>query len=216
MAVGELFGERPVRGGQARYPLTHFARLLPRAQGEFGLLGFGFGFGFGGTERGIVLAGVAAAEFGVGGHGQVALGAGGRVPVGPVGHDRGEHGLALPVGLAQSLVAGRKLLLARGGAGIAAVTGGCGFGAGAQAGQARLPGGSADLAELIPDVWRCPGGLDRVSVAQVQQPAVGHAAHVGPVGGAQGGQGLVPGGPKVWGGRDRFGADRVGGVAVAG
>ena len=50
----------------------------------------------------------------------------------------------------------------------------------------------------------------------MQQPAVGHAADVGPVGGAEGGQGLVPGGAEVRGGRDGFGADRVGGVAVAG
>ena len=50
----------------------------------------------------------------------------------------------------------------------------------------------------------------------MQQRAVGHAAHVGPVGGAEGGQGLVPGGAQVRGGRDGFGADRVGGVAVAG
>jgi hypothetical protein len=35
----------------------------------------------------------------------VALDAGGLVPVGAVGHDRGEHGLALPVGLLQGLVA---------------------------------------------------------------------------------------------------------------
>ena len=84
------------------------------------------------------------------------------------------------------------------------------------AGQAGVAGGGADLAELVADVLRGPGGLDRVGVAQVQQPPVGHAADVGPVGGAEGGQGLVPGGAQVRGGRDGFGPDRVGGVAVAG
>ena len=46
----------------------------------------------------------------------------------------------------------------------------------------------------------------------MQQPAVGHAAHVRAVGRAEGGQGLVPGGARVGGGRDGFGADRVGGI----
>ena len=45
---------------------------------------------------------------------------------------------------------------------------------------------------------------------------VGHAAHVGAVDGAEGGQGLVPGRAQVRGGRDGFGADRVGGMVVAG
>ena len=162
-----------------------------------------------------MLAGVAAAEFGVGGDGEVALGAGGGVPVGAVGHDGGEDGLALPVGLVQGLVAGRECLLPGGGAGVAAGGGGLGFGAGAEAGQAGLAGGGADLAELIPDVWRGPGGLERVGVAQVQQPAVGQAADVRAAGGAEGGEGLVPGRPQVRGG-GRLGADRVGGVVVAG
>ena len=79
-----------------------------------------------------MLGRVAAAEFGVGGDGQVALGAGGGVPVGAVGHDGGEDGLALPVGLVQGVVAGRELLLADSGVVVAAVGGG--FGAGPQAG----------------------------------------------------------------------------------
>jgi hypothetical protein len=90
------------------------------------------------------------------------------------------------------------------------------LGGGAQARQAGVPGGSADLAQLVPDILRRPGGLDRVGVAQVQQPAVGHAAHVRPVNRAEGGQGLVPGGPNVRRGRSRFGPDRLGGVVVAG
>jgi hypothetical protein len=50
----------------------------------------------------------------------------------------------------------------------------------------------------------------------VQQCPVREAADVGAVGGAEGGQGIVPGGPQVRGGRGGFGADRVGGVVVAG
>jgi len=53
---------------------------------------------------------VAAAEFGVGGDGQVPLGAGGLLPVSAVGHHRGEHVLTLLVGLLQGLVAGGQLL----------------------------------------------------------------------------------------------------------
>ena len=54
-----------------------------------------------------------AAQLGVGGHGQVPLGARGLVPVGTVGHDRGEGSLALPVGLLQGLVAGGQRMLGR-------------------------------------------------------------------------------------------------------
>ena len=146
----------------------------------------------------------------------MALGAGGGIPVGPVGHRGGEHGLALPVGLMQGLVAVREFLLPGGGVVLAAAAGGFGFRAGAQGGQVGVPGGGADLAQLVTDVPGCPGGFDRVGVAQVQQPAVGHAADVGPVGWAEGGEGLVPGGPDVRRGRGGFGPDRVGGVVVAG
>jgi hypothetical protein len=146
----------------------------------------------------------------------VTLDAGGLVPVGAVGHRLGEHGLALPVGLLHGLVAGGQLVLGRGVAGVAALGGGAGLGGGAQTGQAGVPGGGADLAQLVSDVPGRPGGLDRVGVAQVQQPAIGQAADIRSVGRAEGGQGLVPGGPGIGGGRDRFGADRVGGIAVAG
>jgi hypothetical protein len=107
-------------------------------------------------------------------------------------------------------------VLGRSAAVIAALPGGAGVGGGAQAGQAGVPGGGADLVQFIGDVGGCPGGLDGVGVAQVQQPAVGHAAHVGSVGWAEGGEGLVPGGSRVGGGGDGFGADRAGGIAVAG
>ena len=138
-----------------------------------------------------MLVGVAAAQFGVGGDGQVALGAGGLLPVGAVGHDRGEHGLALPVGIVQGLVADRELLLPGGGVVVAAIADRCDLGAGADPGQAGFGSAGADLAELIADLLRRPGGLDGVGVAQVQQRAVGHAADVGGVGGAEGVEGLV-------------------------
>ena len=93
-------------------------------------MGLGGGLRFGRAERRVVLAGAAAAEFGVGGHGQVTLLAGGRVPVGPVGHDGGEDGLAVPVGLVQGLVAVAELLVLSGVVVLVAAGGGCGFGAG--------------------------------------------------------------------------------------
>jgi hypothetical protein len=98
LPVGELLGEGAVRGGQVGDPLAHLARRVLWGEGELGALAVGGGVGFGRAER-VVLAGVAAAEFGAGGDGQVSLGAGGGVPVGAVGHGRGEYGLALPVGL---------------------------------------------------------------------------------------------------------------------
>jgi hypothetical protein len=155
-------------------------------QVELGALGFGRRLGFSRAERGEVLVGVAAAEFGVGGDGQVALGAGSSVPVGPVGHGPGEDGLALPVGLVEGVVAAREFLMPDGGVVVAVLGCGSGFGADAQTGQSGLTCGGADLAELVSDVLRSPGGLDRVGVAQVQQPAVGHAADVGAAGRAEG------------------------------
>src|SRR3974390_697273 len=106
----------------------------------------------------------------------------GLLPVVPVGHGGGEHGLPLPVGVVQGLVAADQLLLAAGFGVVAALLGGGGFGAGTEPGQPGLPGGGADLAELIADPLGRPGRFDRVGVAQVQQPAVGHAAHAGPGG----------------------------------
>jgi hypothetical protein len=79
-----------------------------------------------------------------------------------------------------------------------------------------VAGGGADLAEFVTDVLGGPGGLQGIGVAQVQQEPVGHAAYVGSVGGTEGDEGLVPGGAQVGGGRDRFGADGVGRVVVAG
>jgi hypothetical protein len=141
---------------------------------------------------------------------------GGLVPVIPVGHGGGERGFSLAIGVIKRLVAVGQLLLASSFLVVTALLGRGGFGADAKPGQPGVPGGGADLAKLIADPLGRPGRLDRVGVAQVQQHPVGHAPHVGPVGWAEGGEGLVPGGPQVRGGRDRFGADRVGGVVVAG
>ena len=60
----------------------------------------------------------------------------------------------------QGLVAGREFLLAGGGAVVAATGGGIGFGVEAQAGQAGVPCGGADLAELVAD----PLGAQAVSI----------------------------------------------------
>ncbi len=70
----------------------------------------------------------------------------------------------------QGLVAGCEFLLAGSGVVVAALADG--FGAGTELGQAGLVGGGTNLAELIPHVLRRPGSLDRVGVAQVQQPPV--------------------------------------------
>src|SRR4029079_12249518 len=112
----------------------------------------GEGLGFGGAQGQVLVAGVAAAEFGVGGDGQVPLVAGGVLPVGAFGHHGGEHVLALAVGVLQGLVAGGQPSLPFGVVVVAALSGGAGVGSGAQAGQAGLPGGGADLAELVADV----------------------------------------------------------------
>jgi hypothetical protein len=99
---------------------------------------------------------------------------------------------------------------------VAALFCGAGLGGGAQAGQAGVPGGGADLAQLVADVPGGPGGLEGVGVAQVQQPAVRHAADIGAAGRAEGGEGLVPGGARVGSGCDRLGADRIARVVIAG
>ena len=99
---------------------------------------------------------------------------------------------------------------------VAGPFGGRGLGAGPGRGQAGFAGAGADLAELVTDPLRRPGCFDGVGVAQVQQPAVRHAADVRPVDGTEGGQGLIPGRPPVRGGRGGLGPDRVGRVVVAG
>ena len=157
-----------------------------------------------------------AAQLGVGRHGQLPLLPGRGLPFRPVGHDCGEDGLTLPVGLLQGAIAAGPFLFPGGLPVIAAAPGGVRLGGGAQAGQAGVPGGVADLAEFVPDPLRRPGGLDGIGVAQVQQHPVRHPAHVRAVDRAEGGQGLVPGGAQVRGGCGGFGSDRVGGVVVAG
>ena len=124
LPVGQLFGEYVVLGGQVGDPLDRFPGLLPRGQGELVALVLGEGLGFGGAQGRVVLGGVTAAEFGVGGDGQVPLVAGGGVPVGAVGHDGGEDVLALAVGVLQGLVAGGQLSFPFGVVVVAALGGG--------------------------------------------------------------------------------------------
>ena len=115
------------------------------------------------------LAGVPAAQLGVGGHGELPLPAGGPVPVGPVGHDGGEHGLAFPVGIAHRPVAGRQDLLLAGPPGPGLPAGRAGLGVRADGGEAGFLAPGADLAQFIAGPLGRPGGLDRVGVAQVRR-----------------------------------------------
>ncbi len=158
---------------------------------------------------------MAAAQFGVGGDGQLALLPGCLVPVGPVGHGRREHGLAFTVGVVHGPVAGGQDLLPGGRLVVAASGGRLGFCLGPDRGQAGFLRAEADLAELATDPLRRPGGFDGVGIAQVQQGPVWQAADIWAVDGAEGGEGLVPGGPLVGVARYGFGADRLGGMIVA-
>ena len=87
---GELAGELPTAGGQVRDDLVHTRELL--FGGEGGLLGRGWGgrVGLGGAQRRVVVAGVAAAQLGVGGD---------RAVAGRLG--RGLPGLVTSLGLGQ-------------------------------------------------------------------------------------------------------------------
>ena len=156
--------------GQVLYPLARLPGLLPGGRGEFVVLGLGEGRGFGGAQGRVLLAGVAAAEFGVGVGGEVALGAGDDVPVGAVGHGLGKHDHALPVDVVQGLVTGRELPLPVGVLVVAAIAGRCGLGGGADGGQAGVLGAGADLAELVADPPRHPGGLDGVGAGTGRGP----------------------------------------------
>ena len=94
LPFSQLAGEGAVLGGQVGDPLAELRNLLPRGQGELGALLLGGGLGLGGAQRRELLAGVPAAQFAVGGDGQLPLLAGGGLPLLPVGHDGGEDGLA--------------------------------------------------------------------------------------------------------------------------
>jgi hypothetical protein len=54
---------------------------------------------------------VPATQLSASSHGELPLPAGDPIPVSPVGHDGGKHGLAFPVGVAHRPVAGRQDLL---------------------------------------------------------------------------------------------------------
>jgi hypothetical protein len=131
LPVREPLGKGSVGSGHLLDPRGHLAGRLAHSRGELVVLGIGGGLGFGRAQRRVVLAGVTAAQFGIGGHGQVALGAGSGIPFGPVGHGGGEHLLALPVGLVQRLVAARQVVQAGSFGTVAALAGGTGVGVGA-------------------------------------------------------------------------------------
>jgi hypothetical protein len=95
-----------------------------------------------------------AAEFGAGGDGQLALlTGGGRVPVSPVGHDRREHRLALPVDVDQGLVAAGQVLFPSCFLMIAADADGAGINGGAQAGQAARQTAVRTWRSSSPTYW---------------------------------------------------------------
>src|SRR5215469_513309 len=123
-------------GGQLVDPLAELRDVLPCGQGELVVLLPGDGLGFGGAQRRVLLAGVAAAQFGVGGHGQLPVLAGGGLPLLPVGHGGGEDGLAFGVCVVHGLVAGRQRLLLGGLFVLAVAGGGGGFGAVADSSEA--------------------------------------------------------------------------------
>ena len=153
---------------------------------------------FGGAQRLDLLAGVAAAQFGVGGDGQVPGTGGGLLPVLPVGHGLGEGVFSLLVEVAQGPVAGGQGLVPLGAVVVAGLAGGLRLRRRADRAQAGVEGAEPGQSQFLSDVAGCPGGLGGVGVAEQPQPAVGHGADVWAVGWAEGGEGLVPGGPLVW------------------
>ena len=69
LPVRQRGGERAVGGGQVLDPRGHLGGRLARGEAELVALSVGGGLGFGGPQRRVVLGGVAAAQFGVGGDG---------------------------------------------------------------------------------------------------------------------------------------------------
>jgi hypothetical protein len=81
-------------------------------------------------------------------------------PVGPVGHDAGEHAFPFPVGLVHGPVTGRQHLVTGGPLGAAGPAGSCGLGIGPDRGHAGFLAAGAHLAELVAE----PHGAQAVSV----------------------------------------------------
>jgi hypothetical protein len=96
------------------------------------------------------------------------------------------------------------------------VLAGPGEGVAADGLQFGVGGGDADVPQCVGDIPRCPLGLGVVAVAEQVQGAVGEGADVGTFGGAEAGEGVVPGGSQVRVCGDGFGSDRLGGVGAAG
>jgi hypothetical protein len=71
LPFGETLGERSVLGGQVLDPLAGVLDLVTGGEGEFVALGWDGARGFGGAQRRVLAARVTAAEFGVGGDGEV-------------------------------------------------------------------------------------------------------------------------------------------------
>lgn len=80
---------------------------------------------------------------------------------------------------------------------VAVLPGHLGFGVFADRVQVGVGRAEADQAQFPADVPGSPLGLGGVGVADQPQPAVGHGADVGLVGGAEGAERLVPGSALV-------------------
>jgi hypothetical protein len=114
---------------------------------------FGVGNGdcFGGAQRLDLVVGVAAAQFGVGGDGQVPGSGGGVFPVLPVGHGLGEGVFLLLVEVAQGPVAGGQGVVPLGMVVVAGLAGGLGFGVGADGAQGDVEGAEPGQPQLLSD-----------------------------------------------------------------
>ena len=143
-AFFNLLAERLTLRGQSADPGAHLADLVVRGQGQLVAVGVADERWFSGAERLDRLAGVAAAQFGVGGDGQASGGSGGMIPFLPVGHGLGEGPFSLLVVVAHGPVGGGQGLVPRGalvGADLAGCGGFCGGADGAQVGVGRTEPG---------------------------------------------------------------------------
>jgi hypothetical protein len=100
----------------------------------------GCGSWFSGAQGLDLLAGITAAEFGVGREGQAAGACGGVLPFLAVGHDLGENLFSPRVVVAQGPVAGGQGLVPPGEVMAAALAGGGGFSVGAAGTQGGIEG----------------------------------------------------------------------------
>ena len=206
----ELVLEGAPLPGKLGHPLRLFGgRGLGRLRGD--LVGF-WGARFGGAQRLDRLIGVAAAQFGVGGHSNAPGPGGDLLPGPPVVHRLRQPGLDPPAHLLKCL-GGRSHpgVPLRG----VRVGGGPGFGLGADGLLAGVLRAEPDAAQLPADVRRCPLGFGLVAVAHVPQRGLRQRAHVNGVGAGERGEPGVPGGALLGRAARRLRTERIGLVSGA-